>query len=44
MPKTLYDKLWQNPVVPVEPDGAALVCIDFHLVREAASILKGCHA
>ena len=37
MSKTLYDKLWENHVVHVEPDGTALLYIDRHLVHEVTS-------
>ncbi len=37
MPKTLYDKLWENHVVHVEEDGTALLYIDRHLVHEVTS-------
>ena len=35
--KTLYDKLWDDHVVHVEPDGTALIYIDRHLVHEVTS-------
>lgn len=35
--QTLYDKLWQSHVVRQEPDGAALIYIDRHLVHEVTS-------
>ncbi len=37
MPKTLYDKLWDNHVVHQEADGTALIYIDRHLVHEVTS-------
>ncbi|MDP3031132.1 MAG: 3-isopropylmalate dehydratase large subunit [Rhodocyclaceae bacterium] len=37
MPKTLYDKLWENHVVRTEADGTALLYIDRHLVHEVTS-------
>ena len=37
MPKTLYDKLWENHVVHQEADGTALLYIDRHLVHEVTS-------
>ena len=37
MPKTLYDKLWENHVVHIEEDGTALLYIDRHLVHEVTS-------
>lgn len=35
--RTLYDKLWDDHVVHVEPDGTALLYIDRHLVHEVTS-------
>jgi len=35
--RTLYDKLWDEHVVRVEPDGTALLYIDRHLVHEVTS-------
>ncbi len=35
--KTLYDKLWDEHVVHVEPDGTTLLYIDRHLVHEVTS-------
>jgi 3-isopropylmalate/(R)-2-methylmalate dehydratase large subunit len=37
MPRTLYDKLWDAHVVLAQPDGAALLYIDRHLVHEVTS-------
>ncbi len=37
MARTLYDKLWDAHVVHTEPDGAALLYIDRHLVHEVTS-------
>ncbi len=37
MPKTLYDKLWENHVVRSEADSTALLYIDRHLVHEVTS-------
>ncbi len=37
MPKTLYDKLWENHVVRTQADGTALLYIDRHLVHEVTS-------
>ncbi len=37
MPKTLYDKLWEDHVVHQEDDGTALLYIDRHLVHEVTS-------
>lgn len=36
-PQTLYDKLWNSHVVRKEPDGAALLYVDRHLVHEVTS-------
>jgi 3-isopropylmalate/(R)-2-methylmalate dehydratase large subunit len=36
-PRTLYDKLWDEHVVHVEPDGTTLLYIDRHLVHEVTS-------
>src|SRR5580765_475864 len=35
--RTLYDKLWDSPVVHAEEDGTALLYIDRHLVHEVTS-------
>lgn len=35
--KTLYDKLWDSHVVRSDPDGAALIYIDRHLIHEVTS-------
>ena len=37
VPRTLYDKLWDEHVVHVEPDGTTLLYIDRHLVHEVTS-------
>src|SRR5688572_17294829 len=37
MAQTLYDKLWESPLVHVEADGTALLYIDRHLVHEVTS-------
>ncbi|GAP36577.1 3-isopropylmalate dehydratase large subunit [Piscinibacter sakaiensis] len=37
MPRTLYDKLWDEHVVRTEPDGTAILYIDRHLVHEVTS-------
>jgi len=37
MPKTLYEKLWDEHVVHIEDDGTALLYIDRHLVHEVTS-------
>jgi 3-isopropylmalate/(R)-2-methylmalate dehydratase large subunit len=36
-PHTLYDKLWDEHVVHVEPDGTTLLYIDRHLIHEVTS-------
>ena len=37
MPRTLYDKIWQDHLVDEEPDGTCLIYIDRHLVHEVTS-------
>ena len=37
MPRTLYDKIWDEHVVRTEDDGTALLYIDRHLVHEVTS-------
>jgi 3-isopropylmalate/(R)-2-methylmalate dehydratase large subunit len=37
MPRTLYDKLWEDHVVHVEDDGTTVLYIDRHLVHEVTS-------
>jgi 3-isopropylmalate/(R)-2-methylmalate dehydratase large subunit len=37
MPKTLYDKIWDNHVVRQDDDGTTLLYIDRHLVHEVTS-------
>src|SRR6185295_15380774 len=37
MPRTLYDKLWDSPVVREDADGTALLYIDRHVVHEVTS-------
>jgi 3-isopropylmalate/(R)-2-methylmalate dehydratase large subunit len=37
VPRTLYDKLWDEHVVRTEPDGTALLYVDRHLVHEVTS-------
>jgi 3-isopropylmalate/(R)-2-methylmalate dehydratase large subunit len=36
-PKTLYDKIWDSHLVHEDPDGAALLYIDRHLIHEVTS-------
>ena len=35
--RTLYDKIWDDHVVEVQPDGTTLLYIDRHLVHEVTS-------
>ncbi|MQT12970.1 3-isopropylmalate dehydratase large subunit [Segnochrobactrum spirostomi] len=35
--RTLYDKIWDDHVVDIQPDGTALLYIDRHLVHEVTS-------
>ena len=37
MPKTLFDKIWENHIVDVADDGSSLIYIDRHLVHEVTS-------
>lgn len=37
MPKTLFDKIWDNHVVAQEPGSPAVLYIDLHLVHEVTS-------
>jgi 3-isopropylmalate/(R)-2-methylmalate dehydratase large subunit len=37
MPKTLYDKIWDDHLVHEAPDGTCLIYIDRHLVHEVTS-------
>ncbi len=37
VPRTLYDKLWDEHVVRGEPDGTTLLYVDRHLVHEVTS-------
>ncbi|MFL4974073.1 MAG: 3-isopropylmalate dehydratase large subunit [Microvirga sp.] len=36
-PRTLYDKIWDDHLVDIRPDGTALLYIDRHLVHEVTS-------
>src|SRR6202171_2121693 len=36
-PRTLYDKIWDDHLVDMQPDGTALIYIDRHLVHEVTS-------
>ncbi|MBN9061412.1 MAG: 3-isopropylmalate dehydratase large subunit [Rhizobiales bacterium 65-9] len=37
MPRTMYDKIWDDHVVDRQPDGTCLLYIDRHLVHEVTS-------
>jgi|TARA_B110000211_G_C14088753_1_gene557935 3-isopropylmalate/(R)-2-methylmalate dehydratase large subunit len=37
MPKTLYDKIWDDHLVHQQPDGTTLLYVDRHLVHEVTS-------
>jgi len=37
MPKTLYDKIWEDHIVHEQDDGTALLYVDRHLVHEVTS-------
>ena len=37
MPKTLYDKIWEEHLVHKQPDGTSLIYVDRHLVHEVTS-------
>ena len=37
MPRTLYDKIWDDHMVDQQPDGTCLLYIDRHLVHEVTS-------
>ena len=37
MPKTLYDKIWDDHLVHQQPDGTVLLYVDRHLVHEVTS-------
>ncbi len=36
-PRTLYDKIWDDHLIDVQPDGTSLIYIDRHLVHEVTS-------
>jgi 3-isopropylmalate/(R)-2-methylmalate dehydratase large subunit len=36
-PRTLYDKIWEDHIVDMQPDGTGLLYIDRHLVHEVTS-------
>ena len=35
--RTLYDKIWDNHIVGMEPDGTGLLYIDLHLIHEVTT-------
>src|SRR2546427_10182294 len=37
MPRTLYDKIWEDQLVDEQPDGTCLIYVDRHLVHEVTS-------
>ena len=37
MPKTLYDKIWEDHLVHEQPDGTSLIYVDRHLIHEVTS-------
>jgi 3-isopropylmalate/(R)-2-methylmalate dehydratase large subunit len=37
MPRTLFDKIWEDHLVDEQPDGTCLIYIDRHLVHEVTS-------
>jgi 3-isopropylmalate/(R)-2-methylmalate dehydratase large subunit len=37
MPRTLYDKIWEDHLVDEQPDGTCVIYIDRHLVHEVTS-------
>ena len=37
MPKTLYDKIWEDHLVHKQTDGTSLIYVDRHLVHEVTS-------
>jgi 3-isopropylmalate/(R)-2-methylmalate dehydratase large subunit len=37
MPRTLYDKIWEDHLVDEQPDGTCLIYVDRHLVHEVTS-------
>ena len=37
MPRTLYDKIWDDHLIEETPDGACLIYIDRHIVHEVTS-------
>ena len=37
MPKTLYDKIWEDHLVHQQEDGTSLLYVDRHLIHEVTS-------
>ena len=37
MPRTLFDKIWEDHLVDEQPDGTCLIYVDRHLVHEVTS-------
>ena len=37
MPKTLYDKIWEDHLVHQQEDGPSLLYVDRHLIHEVTS-------
>ena len=37
MPKTLYDKIWEDHLVHQQSDGTSLIYVDRHLIHEVTS-------
>ena len=37
MPKTLYDKIWEDHLVHQQEDGTCLLYVDRHLIHEVTS-------
>ena len=37
MPKTLYDKIWEDHLVHQQTDGTCLLYVDRHLIHEVTS-------
>ena len=37
MPKTLYDKIWEDHLVHAQKDGTSLLYVDRHLIHEVTS-------
>ena len=37
MPRTLYDKIWNEHLVHQQDDGTSLLFVDIHLIHEVTS-------